>query len=288
MVVALSGTVVAVALGTGAVAGVLIGSIGVGGIVVVPVLLELPGMEVDEAVATAMLAYVAAGAVGTVMYARQPQAVIDWRSTATMCVAAAPTAFAGSWALTEIEAGTVKLVLYALMLCSSAFSLAQTFRQRTAEGAGPEAAEMEALDSDGEVDGEAVKPEAPAAVSAAAAALELAVGAVTGFGSALTGTSGPVILLPILIILGWEIHHALGNAQTIQIPIALAATAGNLLLSEGATNFALAGVLCCTLCPAIVAGNLVARRVPAVALKRFVAVLLVVCSVVLVARLALS
>jgi hypothetical protein len=54
--------------------------------------------------------------------------------------------------------------------------------------------------------------------------LRAAIGLFDGFGSALTGTSGPVILLPILIALRWEILDALGSAQAVQTPIAGAAT----------------------------------------------------------------
>ena len=38
----------------------------------------------------------------------------------------------------------------------------------------------------------------------------LAVGTLTGFGSALTGTSGPVLLLPMLFIFLWPALPALG------------------------------------------------------------------------------
>jgi hypothetical protein len=40
-----------------------------------------------------------------------------------------------------------------------------------------------------------------------------AVGAITGFGSAVTGTSGPVVSMPMLLLLRWPIHMSLGSAQ---------------------------------------------------------------------------
>lgn len=66
--------------------------------------------------------------------------------------------------------------------------------------------------------------DAPGYATVGGRALRVVVGVFDGFGSALTGTSGPVILLPVLIGLRWDILDALGSAQSVQAPIALAAT----------------------------------------------------------------
>ena len=55
----------------------------------------------------------------------------------------------------------------------------------------------------------------------------LATGATVGLGSALTGTSGPVIILPILVYNAWPTLTSLGYAQAVQLPIAIMATLGN-------------------------------------------------------------
>ena len=51
MPVALAGWVLGVAAAIGALAGLLIGAVGVGGIVLVPTLIQLPGIEVQVAIA---------------------------------------------------------------------------------------------------------------------------------------------------------------------------------------------------------------------------------------------
>lgn len=68
-----------------------------------------------------------------------------------------------------------------------------------------------------------------------------AVGAAVGAGSALTGTSGPVLLVPLLIGLGAPVLASLGLSQAIQIPIAVMASLGNLW--AGSLNWRLAGLL---------------------------------------------
>ena len=75
----------------------------------------------------------------------------------------------------------------------------------------------------------------------------LVIGAITGFGSALTGTGGPVVLVPILVWCEMPILAAVGLSQAIQMPIALLATSAiiftaisisgwDLLLAAGLTR----------------------------------------------------
>ena len=66
-------------------------------------------------------------------------------------------------------------------------------------------------------------------------------GLTCGIGSALTGTGGPLLLMPILVFMEIPTLHARGLAKVIQIPIATMATAGNLL--PGQTDFKLGLVL---------------------------------------------
>ena len=44
-------------------------------------------------------------------------------------------------------------------------------------------------------------------------ALRVFIGLFVGFGSALTGSSGPVLLLPLLLILRWPVFEALGYVR---------------------------------------------------------------------------
>ena len=92
----------------------------------------------------------------------------------------------------------------------------------------------------------------------------LVIGCFTGFASALTGTSGPVVLLPILFIFGWQVHDAAGSAQMIQFPIAVAATIATQVLSSETppVDYALGGCIAAGIVPGAFAGAAVAFSLP--------------------------
>jgi hypothetical protein len=58
------------------------------------------------------------------------------------------------------------------------------------------------------------------------------VGVVTGVGSAMSGTGGPLILVPVLVWMGLPILAAVGLSQVVQLPLATVATLGNLRYGE--------------------------------------------------------
>ena len=109
-------------------------------------------------------------------------------------------------------------------------------------------------------------------------------GLVVGAGSALTGTSGPVILLPILLSLGWPTLEALGSAQAVQAPLAAAATLA-FLLQGGVLNWPLGCALAAGLVPGVLGGAAAAHRLPVGRLRLGVAVVLAAAGALGVARL---
>src|SRR5262249_55950354 len=110
----------------------------------------------------------------------------------------------------------------------------------------------------------------------------LAIGTVTGFGSALTGTGGPFILVPILLWFSAPILSIVGLSQAIQIPIALLATLGNALY--GRIDFGLGALLSAGLVAGTGLGAFVAHAVPAKFLMRFVGFVLLGLGVLFVIR----
>ena len=100
------------------------------------------------------------------------------------------------------------------------------------------------------------------------------IGAVTGFGSALSGTGGPLILIPILMWLDVPVLTAIGLSQAIQLPIALLATAGNFF--SGNLDPTLGLLLAAGLAIGTFVGARIAHAVPRKALRRAVAMVLVI------------
>ena len=116
----------------------------------------------------------------------------------------------------------------------------------------------------------------------------LLIGLIGGIGSALTGTSGPVIALPLLLLRRWPVRCALGCAQVMQVPIALAATLGNALFSTALFQWGLVALLACTLPLGVVAGAAIAHRTSLVWLKRAVQGALLIAGTVLLVRLIID
>lgn len=85
--------------------------------------------------------------------------------------------------------------------------------------------------------------------------LRVCIGIFVGFTSALTGSSGPVLLLPILISLKWDIFVALGCAQAIQIPIAVASVIAYVIGRPGVIDFVVGSILSSTLVPMLCFGT---------------------------------
>jgi uncharacterized protein len=102
----------------------------------------------------------------------------------------------------------------------------------------------------------------------------LPIGAVTGFLSSMSGTGGPLVLVPILIAMSVPVLTAVGLSQAIQLPIAIAATFGNVLY--GKLDLVLGGVLAPTLTVGSWYGARLAHAVPRGILRGIVSAALVV------------
>ncbi len=111
-----------------------------------------------------------------------------------------------------------------------------------------------------------------------------AIGGVTGFGSAMTGTGGPLILMPILVWIEVPVLTAVGLSQAIQIPIAALATAGNLFYGE--IDFVIAGVIAVTLTIGATLGAQIAHSISQPILRRIVALVMFGVGLFMAARIA--
>jgi uncharacterized membrane protein YfcA len=101
-----------------------------------------------------------------------------------------------------------------------------------------------------------------------------------------TGTGGPLVLIPILIWMQVPILTAVGLSQVIQIPIALLATTGNLMF--GRIEWLIGMSIATLLVLGVVVGARIAHRISRVALKRFIAFALLLVGAAMLARMAAS
>ncbi len=215
--------------------GMLIGCVGIGGVLLPPALVYVGGLGFHLAAATSMWAFLFAGAAGTLVYSGRGS--VDWRLAAWLGVGVVPAAFAGAWANVALPEGVLMALLAALMVVTAADALLR-----------------------GPVVEQARRFGVPTL---------LAVGVFVGFGSALTGTGGAVLLVPILLLLQAPVLTAVGAAQAVSLPVVAFSTAGYVLY--GSVDFVLGTAVGLVAAAGVVIGARITHAVRAASLRRVVA-----------------
>jgi uncharacterized protein len=105
----------------GLVSGLLIGCVGIGGVILVPALVFLGDISIQRAIPAALLAYIVSGVVATAIFAQQKS--IRWSMAASLCVGAAPAAFAGAWAVKNANPRLLEVAIGLLTLFAGINSL---------------------------------------------------------------------------------------------------------------------------------------------------------------------
>lgn len=231
--------------------GILIGSVGIGGVLMVPWLTQAIGLPVREAVAIAMLSFVATGIAALLISARslRDPATMRW----PLVLATAPGALLGSLAISTVPERAALLVL--------ALALALVgLRLLAGSAAGSRA------DRDG----------AAPASGAGASAAGWGMGLLAGFASSLTGTGGAMVLTPMLAWRGMPLLSAILLGQIVQLPIAATATLGH-ALGDG-VDWVAGAALGLMLLPGVFAGRRLAEALPLAAMTRLLGVVLLAAS----------
>lgn len=235
----------------GVTSGLMIGCIGIGGVILVPGLVFLAGISIKIAIPAAMMAYILSGLVATAVFARNKS--IHWGMAAWLCAGATPLAFAGAWAVSAINPRLLEACLGLLTALSGLNSL----RHQNAADVPEHNVSSKML---------------------------LGVGALTGFLSSVSGTGGPLVLVPILISMSVPVLAAVGLSQAIQLPVAIAATFGNVLY--GQLDLVLGGVLAAALTIGSWYGAKLAHVMPRATLRQIVSVVLVVVGTFILGNVA--
>jgi uncharacterized protein len=231
------------------VTGLLIGTVGIGGILLAPMLVYVAGIDLHLALATSSLSFLFAGIAGTIAYARK--GTISWNTVGWLSVGVVPAALLGARANVALPAGVLTVVLAALIVLSGINALLK-------------------------------KPITMKSGFRANRFVLVAIGAAVGFGSALTGTGGPVLLLPILMFANVPALAAIGVSQAIQLPIAIFATAGFLLF--GSIDIELGAQLGLIMAVGVIIGAQIAHKVSASQLRKLVAIALVAVGLLMIVR----
>jgi uncharacterized protein len=237
-------------LGAALIVGILVGCVGIGGVLLPPILTYVGGLDLHLAMATSMWSFLFTGVAGTLGYARRNS--VDWRMVSWLGAGIVPATVLGALSNAALPAEVLTVLLAMLIAGTGVNALAKVpFAERAAHTFGT--------------------------------VVLLVIGAVVGFGSALTGTGGPVLLVPILVLMRAPTLTAIGLNQVVQIPVAVFSTLGYVLFSR--VDFFLGTMLGLVAAAGVVIGTRVAHAVPILTLRRSVAVSLIGAGVLIVMRL---
>ena len=205
------------------------------------------GLGVDLHIATAMSSwsFLFTGIVGTITYSRS----ISWNIVAWLMIGIIPAAVLGARANVALSSAILIPLLAALILGSGLNTLLSR-------------AEGERL------------------LARLGRGSLVLLGVVTGFGSALTGTGGPVLLVPMLMFMKINALAAIAASQVVQVPIALAAAIGFGLFGEiDLVSGTMLGVIL---------GARVAHALKPEQLRRFVALALIAVAILMISRILIA
>ncbi|MDH3714992.1 MAG: sulfite exporter TauE/SafE family protein [Gammaproteobacteria bacterium] len=233
----------------GLLVGILIGCIGIGGVLLVPSLVYVGGMDVHIAIASCMFSYLFSGTIGAIEFAKRRS--IRWSMCGWLFAGAMPGAYLGALGLPLIPGIVLELLVTCLILFVGVYAL----REDRAQGS--QSIELSNIRL-------------------------VAIGLLTGIGSALSGTGGPLLLVPILVWLHVPVLTAVGLSQVVQLPVAALASVGNFM--HGSIDFAVGAGVAVLLMIGVALGARLAHNVSAATLKRMVAVALLAVGALLLAR----
>jgi uncharacterized membrane protein YfcA len=231
--------------------GLFIGTVGVGGILLIPALTYLGGLPVHTAAATALFTFIFTGVLGTWLFHRRGS--IEWRITTPVCAGAVVFSVLGAWTSSLIDARPLALIIAAIIVFAGTYILLPARTAGRREGRSP---------------GER--------------AMLVGVGAVSGFGSGLSGAGGPLFSVPMMVLAGFVPLAAVGTSQVLQIVAAIFGTGGN--LAYGHIDFGVAAWITLFELAGVVAGVRLAHAVSVPTLRRMAAGLCIVVGAMMLWR----
>lgn len=181
-----------------ALVGLLIGTVGVGGVLMVSFLALFGHLSIHQAAATSLFSFLFTGVLGTWLYHRRRS--IAWHITLPVCAGAIVFGYAGAMAAAALDPRPLAIVI-ALVIVGAGLYIFVPARASAAPR-----------------DGNGWRGQAELA----------AVGAASGFGSGFSGAGGPLFSVPIMVILGYVPLTAVATSQVLQIIAAISGSIGNL------------------------------------------------------------
>jgi hypothetical protein len=238
------------------VVGLLIGALGVGGILLIPAIAALAGLDMHAAMSTALFTFLFTGLAGTYLYHRR--GYLDWKLAIPICLGAMLFAWLGALANAWTDARGLGLLLGGIILYAGLHILRPVGR-------------LGGLRRDADSPGS--RP------------LLVGLGAVVGFGSGLTGVGGPILSIPVMVALGFEPLATVAAGQVLQIAAAASGVVGN--LAFGRVDYGLAAWVTALEVAGVVLGVRLSHRLGAHRIKPCVAAVCILLGGFMMTREAL-
>lgn len=232
--------------------GLLIGTVGVGGVLMVSYLALFAGLTIHQAAATSLFTFLFTGILGTWLYQRRGS--IDWRISLPVCAAALVFGFLGAALAATVDPRPLAILIALIIVGAGVYVLFPMkigLAFRTGVGRGE-------------------------------TWLLAGVGAASGFGSGFSGAGGPLFSVPLMVILRYVPLTAVATSQVLQI---VAATSGSLEnYRNGFIDFQVALVVAVFELLGVIAGVRLAHVASALFLRRLAGALCVITGGLLLAR----
>jgi uncharacterized membrane protein YfcA len=246
----LSAPIMAIIITAVIVIGFLIGAVSIGGVLIVPLLVFLTGINIHVAVASVIFTAIFTGALGATMFARM--GAVQWASCLWLSIGAMVGAYLGSAVLIQLPGGVVEALVGIMVLGTGINAIFSPDEPKNAR---------------------AILPPLVTAVT----------GFVAAFGSAVSGAGGPLLLVPMLMWMRVPVITAIALGQVFQMPVGLFATLRN--WQSGIIDFQLGFLIAACLLIGVFFGARFSARINAGAIKRILAVVLIGTGVLLFGRL---
>ncbi len=231
--------------------GVLIGTCGIGGILIIPFLVYIANIDIHTVIPACMAGFVINAAFANYAYAKRGS--IRWDKAVFLAIGAAPGAYLGSITVLALSSLVLEVIMAILVIGSGLRALAKSSHENSSAG-------LERIPN----------------------FVLILVGLGVGYGSSLSGTGGPLLLIPTLLLLNFPIMAAVGLSMAIQIPIAPFATLGHVL--HGSVHWILATPVAIGLSVGVLIGAGIAHKISTISMQRTVAIALLVCGAMIVVR----
>ena len=232
--------------------GLLIGTVGVGGVLLIAYLALFTALDIHQAAATALFTFLFTGILGSFLYQRRRS--IPWRIALPVCAGAVVFGFLGAAVAAIMDARPLSIIIAAVIIAAGIYilipiSITPQYR-----------------------DGRGWREQT----------LLASVGAASGFGSGFSGAGGPLFSVPFMVILRYAPLAAVATSQVLQI---VAATSGSLSnIRNDFVDFRIALIVTVFELLGVIAGVRLAHVASALALRRLAGALCVVTGGLLLAR----